>query len=87
MIIEINHGFVHSGMLFGWYQKELYRLPQMFNGRSYGLKKVNIFHCKKRKKDFYQCYKSDLTLEQVKQKTVVIPKVTISQVSSKDCPF
>jgi glutaredoxin-related protein len=87
MIIEINHGFVHSGMLFGWHKKQLYRLPQMFNKRSYTFKKVNIFHCKKRNKKFYQCYKSDLTLEQVKQKTVVIPKVVINIVESEDCPF
>ena len=87
MIIEINHGFVHSGMLFGWHEKELYRLPQMFNGRSYGFKKVNIFHCKKRNKQFFQCYKSDLTLDQVKHKTVVIPKVVINIVNSEDCPF
>ena len=87
MIIEINHGFVHSGMRFGWHEKELYRLPQTFNGRSYTLKKVNVWHCTKRNKEFYQCYKSDLTLEQVKHKTVVIPKVTISLVSSDDCPF
>jgi hypothetical protein len=42
MIIDFKYGFEYNGFLFGWHKKELYRLPSVSKGKSYGIKKLSI---------------------------------------------
>jgi hypothetical protein len=36
----IKHGIIHNGIIYGWINKELYRLPQSKGTLSFGLKKM-----------------------------------------------
>ena len=40
MIIKYNRGFEYNGILYGWKEKKLYRLPQTISGKEYPLKEV-----------------------------------------------
>lgn len=39
MIIRYKYGIVFRGKIYGWKNKDLYRLPQMIGNRFYSLKK------------------------------------------------
>lgn len=42
MILKFNYGFNYLGFQYGWYRKELYRLPSNTGNNKYGLKKLNL---------------------------------------------
>ena len=80
MIARYKYGFFHKEKLYGWKEKELYRLPQKIDKRSYGLLK-----CKPWKDGFFlgADRKSKSQLEAM---TIVIDK-EISVIKDKDVPF
>lgn len=41
MIYRFNFGFIRNGVPYGWYKKELYRLPFERKGRAYSFKKLD----------------------------------------------
>ena len=40
MIINFEYGLIHKGFEYGWYKKDLYRLPSTSNNKNYGFKKL-----------------------------------------------
>ena len=38
---KIIYGISYNGILYGWYEKELYRLPIVIGLRNFGFKKLN----------------------------------------------
>lgn len=84
MGIHFKYGFEENGFIFGWKDKELYRLSSQRKNRVYPLKKLNRIivgnkpgYCINRKK---------VSLDQLRDKTILInQKVHIVQ--DKDCPF
>lgn len=80
MILEFSYGFKFNGFLYGWKDKELYRLPITRNNRHYPLMKVGRYEG-----GYYvgRRMKSD---KQVKSMTHFInEKVEI--IESSDLPF
>jgi len=42
MIINFNFGIIYKNVQYGWYKKQLYRLPHLSDGGyNFGLKKLN----------------------------------------------
>ncbi len=41
MILKFKYGFEYNDFLYGWNNKELYRLPSKSGNKSYGLKKLD----------------------------------------------
>ena len=37
---KITHGITHKGIIYGWFEKELYRLPVHISNRYFCLKKL-----------------------------------------------
>jgi len=80
MILKYKYGFEFNGVLFGWKDKELYRLPQMIGKRFYPLKKCGSYEggyhvCRKRK-----------SIQQLKSMTHFI-NFEVEEIESSDCPF
>ena len=84
MIMKFKYGFFFENVLFGWYKKELYRLPQEIGNRQYPLKKLdqiiigqNVGYnvCNKKK-----------TIKQLEEITIVINK-EVSRIIDNDLPF
>lgn len=70
MIITFKYGFEYGGFLYGWYQKELYRLPSTIGTRHYGVKKLNSIMVGN--KVGYRVRRAKLTIEQLKDRTMLI---------------
>lgn len=80
MIVKYKYGFIFNEVLYGWYEKELYRLPQMIGKRYYPLMK-----CGTHKKGYY-VGRTRKSFAQLKSMTVLIDFQT-HEISDKDCPF
>lgn len=73
MLIEFKYGFEYKGFLFGWYRKELYRLPSIStNYRNYGIKKLKLIDVGSVKG--YRVKRAKLTVSQCVEMTTVIDK-------------
>ena len=83
MLLKFKYGFEYLGFQYGWLNKELYRLPSTSGNYHYGLKKLNII--KVGNKKGYRIKKQKLTIEQIKERTVLI-KTEIIVVKDKDIP-
>lgn len=80
MIVRYKYGFRFEGVLYGWKDKKLYRLPQMIGKRFYPLKECGSWQngnivARKRKSH-----------AQLKSMTHFID-VKIEQIKDNDCPF
>ena len=84
MIIRFKYGFFYKDFLYGWHQKELYRLPSNSGNKKYGLKKLNVIQIGN--KTGYRIKRDKLTINQLEQKTIVINQ-EISQIKDQDVPF
>lgn len=80
MTIRFNYGLFHDGKIYGWHEKELYRLPQMIGKRFYPKKKCAKWN------DGYFLGSDRKSKAQLKSMTVVIDK-EIQEIESSDCPF
>ena len=84
MLITFKHGFEHDGFLYGWYQKELYRLPICVGTRKYRLKKLNAIMVGN--KVGYRIRRAKLTIEQLKDKTMLINTELVVPNENPDLP-
>ncbi len=81
MIIRYTYGFEFGGILYGWKDKELFRLPQMIGSRFYPLRKCGEWE----DKGYYLGAKRK-SFSQLESMTVFINK-EVQKIESKDCPF
>jgi hypothetical protein len=72
MIIKFKYGFEYDGFLYGWNNKDLYRLPSTSGNKSYGLKKLDAIVVGNG--IGYRIKKQKLSLKQLKDKTIFIDK-------------
>ena len=84
-MILFLYGFEHKGFLYGWYKKELYRLPSESGIKNYSLKKLEMIKVGRQKG--YRCKRDKLSLVQLRDKTIFINKKIYRVQNNKDCPF
>jgi hypothetical protein len=80
-MIKFHYGIVYKDVLYGWKDKELYRLPQMIGKRFYPLRKVGKWANKG-----YYFGKERKSFSQLESMTTFIDK-KVESVSHEDCPF
>lgn len=80
MIIRFFYGFIYNNKVYGWHEKELYRLPQNIGNRYYSKKKCAKWG------DGYFLGSDRKSKNQLKSMTVVIDK-EVQEIQSDDCPF
>ena len=81
MIINYKYGFKFEGVLYGWKDKKLYRLPQTISKRFYCLKELV-----KRADGRYSVSRKPKSKNQLKDMTVFI-NYEYQDITDKDCPF
>ena len=84
LIVKFKYGFEYKGFVFGWKDKELYRLPSSSGRNNYVLKKLKKITVGN--KMGYRIKRDKLTVEQLEQKTILINK-EIQKITDKDLPF
>lgn len=84
MIINYKYGFKFDGILYGWKDQKLCRLPQMIGKRFYPLKELNIIDVGNQKG--YNINRKKKSLNQLKDMTVFI-NYDYQLIKDKDCPF
>jgi hypothetical protein len=72
MILNFKYGFEHEGFLYGWNNKELYRLPSKSGNKNYGLKKINSIIVGNQVG--YRIKREKFSVNQLKEKTILINK-------------
>jgi hypothetical protein len=72
VILKFKYGFEFEGFLFGWNNKDLYRLPSTSGNKSYGLKKLNAIIIGNSLG--YRIKRKKLSLKQLKDITIFIDK-------------
>ena len=82
--MDFKYGFTHKGQPYGWYKKELYRLPFTKQLRSYSLKQLSLI--KIGNKQGYRVSKDKLSLQQLKCMTKEID-FKINIFTNSDTPF
>lgn len=80
MIIKYKYGFIFDGILYGWKDKKLFRLPQMIGLRFYPLKEVGMY------KSWYVVHQKKKSLIQLQAMTVLINQ-EVQFIQDSDCPF
>lgn len=80
MIIEFNYGFEFNGFIYGWKDKDLYRLPTNRGNRHYPLKKVGKYE------GGYYVGRRMKSIAQVKSMTHFINK-KVEIIEHSDVPF
>jgi len=89
MILKYKYGFEFKGVLYGWKESKLYRLPQMIGKRFYPLKEVPYIEQKRKTGMFkgYDLYKNNRkSVSQLKEMTHYIT-FEHEEIKSNDCPF
>ena len=82
--MQFEYGFIYNDVKYGWYKKELYRLPFTRLKRSHGILKIEqrIMNVT----PYYIVQRNKLTLKRVEGLTTKVDwKVDV--IKSKDCPF
>ena len=82
--LKFKYVFWHKDFLFGWHNKELYRLPSNSGKRIFGLKKLEKIPVGN--KEGYRVKCDKLSIDQLEARTIVIDK-EIQKIKSKDVPF
>lgn len=80
MIIKFTYGLTFNGVIYGWKDKILYRLPQTMGKRFYPLKKCGTWE-----KGFIIGRKRK-SLKQLKDMTIFI-NYEYQKIKAKDVPF
>jgi len=78
--MEFNTGFEYNGVMYGWYDEKLYRLPQKLGKRFYP-----TFECGKYGNGYY-VGRDRKSMAQLKDMTVAID-VTLPRPIDKNNPF
>ena len=85
-LLKFKHGFTIGNFTFGWYNKELYRLPSESKRRVYSFKKLNKI--KVGNKDGYRVLRKKYSLNQLRDLTTEINKnIPVHTKKDKDLPF
>lgn len=85
MKIEFKHGFNYKGVLYGWKDKQLYRLPTFIKKRFYPLKELKTW--KRNGIDVgYYVGQERKSFVQLKSMTISINK-KIDIIEDDDLPF
>lgn len=84
MITKVTYGIEANGLIYGWINKELYRLPVAKGRRSYGLKKMRS--CIIGNKVGYYINRKKRTIDQLLEMTTIINR-EIHRVRHGDIPF
>jgi len=85
MLLKFNYGFDYLGFQYGWYRKELYRLPSKTGKNKYGLKKLNPITVGNTLG--YRIKRQKISMVQLKQMTNTIAQVEITIIKeNKDIP-
>lgn len=79
-----KYGFEYKGVIYGWKNKKLYRLPYVKNKRSYGLLEIS-FYCYKTTL-VANIQRTKLTLNRMKSLTKEI-NIEINSYICSDMPF
>ena len=86
MIRNYRYGFNYKNFTFGWFKKELYRLPSKSGLSFYPLKKLNLIDVGNKKG--YRIVRDKKTIDQLKELTEVINfEYVINGKQSEDTPF
>lgn len=85
-MIKFIYGISYKGFLYGWYKKELYRLPSADLQRGYSLKKLQRIIIGN--KTGYRLRGDKLTMEQLEEITTLFnePLIVLRR-RDKDLPF
>lgn len=84
MIVKYKYGIEHNGMIYGWKNGKLHRLPQVYNKRFLALKQLPLITIGRKKG--YRLSGDRLTLDQLKYKTIFINQM-FQEIRDSDCPF
>jgi len=89
MIVIYKNGFDFNGVLYGWKDKKLFRLPQQIGLRFYPLKEIKL-KTEKRKSGIFRGYLLyggvRKSVNQLEAMTIYIGK-EINKINDSDCPF
>ena len=85
MIYHFKYGFHYGIFFYGWYNKELYRLPNESYKKTYGLKKLSPIQVGR--KTGYRIHGDRLTIQQLREITVAMDKKISIVDKNYDCPF
>lgn len=77
-----KYGFLYRNVRYGWYKKELYRLPFSNNKKSYGLKKINPI----RNGKVYNLQRVQKTIANIQLMTIEV-NYEVNVTVAKECPF
>lgn len=72
MVLVFKYGFEFDGFLYGWNNKDLYRLPSSSGNKFYGLKKLDVI--KVGSGLGYRIKREKLSINQLKLLTINIDK-------------
>lgn len=82
----IKYGVTHNNIIYGWLEKELYRLPVKIGVRHYGFKK--LLKIEIGRKYGYKLSQKPFTDAQLKAKTVLLSEpYTLIEIKDKDLPY
>lgn len=82
----IKYGVSHNNIIYGWLEKNLYRLPVKIGKRYYGFKKLVKIEIGR--KYGYKLSQKPFTEAQIKEKTVLLSEPYIlTELIDKDVPF
>lgn len=86
MIIKYKYGFSYKEFLFGWKDKELFRLPTVKKLRAYPLRKLDKILIGNN--DGYRIVRDRKTIKQLMEITEIINhNYVINGKNNKDTPF
>lgn len=84
MVMNFKYGFEEKGFIFGWKDKELYRLSSIRRGRHYPLKKLKKIIVGNQAG--YNINRKKQSINQLLDKTVLINK-QVAVVQDSDVPY
>lgn len=82
----IKYGISHNNIIYGWLEKELYRLPVKIGNRYYGLKKLSKIEIGR--KYGYKLSQKPFSETQLKDMTLLLSEpYIVREIKDKDVPF
>lgn len=86
MIIKYTKGFIFNGVIYGWKDKDLYRLPQVIGKRFYPAFKCKPYTNDKQENIGYYVGRKRKSISQLRDMTVSV-NFERQIIKDKDCPF
>lgn len=82
--MQFKYGLIYMGVQYGWYKKQLYRLPFTRNKRSYNLKLINPIVIGST--TCYNLQRNKITIKRIEDLTTKIDWF-VETVTENYCPF